>query len=72
MFVPPVKILFVSDDHEATHVGITKTKDKKAIPLFVYKYTKATEKSGKLNKTIEFPQTQIEEMIKKNIVSVIN
>jgi uncharacterized protein YdhG (YjbR/CyaY superfamily) len=65
-FIPPSKILFRSDETEAEFIEAVKTKGKNPIPLFVYKYTKATVK---LNKTVEFPQTQIEEMIRKNIVT---
>lgn len=67
-FVPPHKILFSSDETEAECVDAIKTKGKNPIPLFVYRYTKATVK---LNKTVEFPQTQIEEMLKKNIITII-
>jgi uncharacterized protein YdhG (YjbR/CyaY superfamily) len=65
-FIPPSKILFKSDETEAEFVDAVKTKGKTPITLFVYRYTKS---KVKLNKTVEFPQTQIEEMIRKNIVT---
>jgi len=66
MFKPPTKIAIRSDDTEVEFVTMIKKSAKQKEELFIYRYTKSSEKLGmEVSWTSEFIKSQLQNYFEK-------